>query len=358
MMDANIKGKNAELIKENSQKIANSSREMLKAYEDKTIDSGGILDSSFLYKDMSAEELADKFLSEESGMSKFVGSLGGGQSAIELFSSFNADENMTNDVLRSALMSFGYSASELENYGDTRLRQMYSNAMLSDFAKQAGYDEFSTQVLKKTYDKYKDNHAVYLEADSKFQENWKKAIESVPESNRNSFASVYNAYVPITGDPELDNTVDVNNVHLVEHFGYDSIDKYKFKAGLTSAPFDGYPAYLHTGERVLTKEEARAYNELSANAVEQLSTMSDMSTYLSNVTGDTYEQVFNSENLGTDKLNKSIETQTTSLEKKLDIVINALNTLIVALRPAGRSVTRDANVMAMNSNITQLATAK
>ena len=270
---------------------------------------------------------------------------------------------MSDEDLRKALIGYGYSEAYLSHFGTSEsdrasLEHMYEQASISKFTETAGLDDVGSQLINKLYfDKYKKSHEVYLDADKKFREKWATAVAATPNKDRNDLAAVLLNYKIDHAEPEADFS-DMNNVHLIEHFGYDDVNKYKFAAGLTSVPFDSYPAYLHTGERVLTKEEARAYNELSANAVEQLSTMSDMPTYLSNVTGDTYEQVFNSENLGTDKLNKSIETQTTSLEKKLDIVINALNTLIVALRPAGRSVTRDANVMAMNSNITQLATAK
>jgi hypothetical protein len=39
------------------------------------------------------------------------------------------------------------------------------------------------------------------------------------------------------------------------------------KEGLKEVPYDDYPARLHKGERVLTREEAARYNEMEARGL-------------------------------------------------------------------------------------------
>lgn len=351
MNTARQSGKTAATVLNKSQAITNTKSILGDAFSE-------YAKSDKSWSGLTDRQRALKYLTE-GGQSEFIGALGGNVAAAELFSSFMTPSDMSDDELKKALIGYGYKEDYLEKTKDRKtLEQLYESAALSQFSSTAGYGKVGEQVVSQLYyGTYKKNHDVYLDADKQFRSRWEAALNATPDAFKNDSVAVTSYYEMDHAYPEADFS-DMKNVHLIEHFGYDSVDKYKFASGLTSVPFDSYPAYLHEGERVLTKEEAKAYNELSANAVEQLSSMSDISTYLNTVNGDTYEQVFNSEHLGTDKLNKSIETQTTTLERKLDMVINALNTLIVALRPTGRSVTSDANVMSMNSNITQLATAK
>lgn len=315
------------------------------------------------------EVSADK--TESQNISAFEAAYGGPKKSAELYESIRKSSEMSDDDLKLALSGLGVSDQFINYATPEQLRTKYESLQIAGISSAAGFDSRQKAIFSSAYSAYLDRQEMYDKANSSFKDRWSTVASIVGDKSNidailGEYENKYNVFPDILYDDNFNPVLDSNGVpelrhtHLYAQEGLMGKSPYagKFASGITSVPFDSYPAYLHTGERVLTKEEARAYNELSANAVEQLSTMSDMSTYLSNVTGDTYEQVFNSENLGTDKLNKSIETQTTSLEKKLDIVINALNTLIVALRPAGRSVTQDANVMAMNSNITQLATAK
>ena len=47
-------------------------------------------------------------------------------------------------------------------------------------------------------------------------------------------------------------------------------NRFGFANGLFSVPWDGYPAVLHRGERVLTAREARTYNANSNLYVENM----------------------------------------------------------------------------------------
>lgn len=357
LAEANIKGKTAQLIKENAQALENAKHEVFM-----DVDLG---DGTFLEPN-------------ETTVSKFEGALG--SSATELYSSLYASEGQSDEELRSTLIASGYSPESVIDMDRDKLEEEYRKSMVRSVSETAGFDEITRNVFEQAASSYNERKTAYESANKDFKVKWKNAIDATETGKQDDIGEVWKTYrkmhkglldnYPLidrwSGNPEdvnLDQISsrykdDYRTVGPISGLQGDKVEAPAFETGLTSVPFDSYPTYLHTGERVLTKEEARAYNELSSSAVEQLSSMSDISTYLNNVNGDTYEQVFNSEHLGTDKLNKSIETQTTSLEKKLDIVINALNTLIVALRPTGRSVREDANVIAMNSNISQLATAK
>ena len=124
----------------------------------------------------------------------------------------------------------------------------------------------------------------------------------------------------------------------------------KFETGLTEVPYDLYPALLHQGERILTKEEAEAYNELSSYAVNQIA----------NETTNRYAKntnYFSASSLGIDSLNDTIGTQTKKEEALLGQILEALMVLIKETRNL-KSKTSGINpsIVNMNTNTTTLNT--
>lgn len=124
----------------------------------------------------------------------------------------------------------------------------------------------------------------------------------------------------------------------------------KFESGLTAVPFDMYPALLHEGERVLTKQEADAYNELSSYAVSQIA----------NETTNRFAKntnYFNSSSAGMDTLNNSVVDQTKKEEQLLGQILEALVILIKETRSnKGKQVGVNSNILNMNTNLTSLNT--
>lgn len=122
----------------------------------------------------------------------------------------------------------------------------------------------------------------------------------------------------------------------------------KFETGLTDVPYDGYPAILDQGERVLTRKEADVYNELSSHAVRQLINQSS-----SNYTNSVYESAFT----GAEGIRSSINNQTKTnrelLQQILDVLLKIYNQDSGATT-FGNPVNRSARNM--NTNITSLNT--
>jgi hypothetical protein len=243
--------------------------------------------------------------------------------------------------------------------------------MISEFSQQAGFSNFESELFTRgasEYLRYEDN---YNEADNEFQKKWKDAILKTPENDRNDFSKVWNTYKQLNpgvpydmGYPILDSYDDVNNVHLkrrlheTDYFnvsgtgtGLPGTEAPAFESGITTVPYDNYAALLHEGERVLTKEEAKSYNKLSSYLMEQTynnATNSGFSTYINN----------NNSTANNDDLNNSIKSQTTAVGDKLDRILNALEALIKQMSvPRARTASDNYNVMMLNSDTTQVATA-
>ena len=129
----------------------------------------------------------------------------------------------------------------------------------------------------------------------------------------------------------------------------------RFKSGLTRVPSDNYVAVLHEGERVLTAQEAKAYNDLSSYAVEQLS--NDMVSNYSTVSeGNSVMQNVITSAFDSSDITDSINGQTSSIESKLDAILTAIQSLVGAMRGTPRPMNANTDIRRMNSNMTSVNT--
>lgn len=124
----------------------------------------------------------------------------------------------------------------------------------------------------------------------------------------------------------------------------------KFKSGLANVPYDGYPAVLHTGERVLTKREAEVYNSIVPDIVEAA----------------TSEQYYNSDNSTANTMNNiysngeikdAVSNQTNSLTAILSKILLTLQNMNRSAYIRATSPSINYNSTHMNSDVTQLTTS-
>jgi hypothetical protein len=218
-----------------------------------------------------------------------------------------------------------------------------------------------------------DNRKLWEEDNKLFQNKWEEIVKENPGASIVDLVAAYNKkYLGDSGISVAD-VIDgftVDNVGLSAQYTTDdsgkpmlrsksgsgtrlydpSIYHGKFESGLTEVPFDMYPALLHEGERVLTKQEADAYNELSSFAVSQIA----------NETTNRFAKntnYFNASSIGMDKLNGSITEQTKKQELMLGEILEALKILIKETRNSkGKVNTVNTNALKMNTNLTTLNT--
>lgn len=124
----------------------------------------------------------------------------------------------------------------------------------------------------------------------------------------------------------------------------------KFKSGIADVPYDGYPAVLHTGERVLTKREAEVYNSIVPDIVEAVTTDNYFKTDRSS------SNVMSTNIYGNDELKTEISDQTNSLTSVLNKILEILQSLqrTTQIRVASGI---NPSILSMNSNVTQITTS-
>ena len=124
----------------------------------------------------------------------------------------------------------------------------------------------------------------------------------------------------------------------------------KFASGFTQVPYNGYPAILHEGERVLTKREAEVYNSIVPDIVEAA----------------TSEQYYNSDNSTANTMNNiysngeikdAVSNQTNSLTAILSKILLTLQNMNRSAYIRATSPSINYNSTHMNSDVTQLTTS-
>lgn len=157
-------------------------------------------------------------------------------------------------------------------------------------------------------------------------------------------------------ETNLPNLNDGNGRYFPEYY------KGMFATGLTDVPYNGYPAILHTGERVLTREEAKAYNKLSSNSISNLADIMNDDSITNAITSSVdnivressyIQNVNNSTTSGyDDSTAKSIDDHTQSIENLLNGILNAINSLAssLGLRNFTSGMSNE-NVRKMDSNV-------
>jgi hypothetical protein len=251
---------------------------------------------------------------------------------------------------------------------ETAIKHLYAEQVKEGYVSEADVAQMSqyTEILQ-------DNRKLWEEDNKLFQNKWEEIVKENPGASIVDLVAAYNKkYLGDSGISVAD-VIDgftVDNVGLSAQYTTDdsgkpmlrsksgsgtrlydpSIYHGKFESGLTEVPFDMYPALLHEGERVLTKQEADAYNELSSFAVSQIA----------NETTNRFAKntnYFNASSIGMDKLNGSITEQTKKQELMLGEILEALKILIKETRNSkGKVNTVNTNALKMNTNLTTLNT--
>lgn len=341
--------KQQELLMAESEKTLGTSQLLTEHAQDFANLASQNLDTAY---EFAPEDMKEEFFT--SGRNQFEGSLGH-ETLRSIFDVAESGSEMSVAQLQNALAGTKF---ELASEDQEELAEQYRKMMMSNISEQAGFGEGTTQLLDRSYEEYLKRKEGYEKADEQFVENWKKAEAESPDDSIDTIRNTYMKKFGLEKPPSIVKDED-GSIHL-DPGRADYVSNYEgsFATGLTDVPYDGYKAILHQGERVLTSEEARAYNDLSSSVLEQISNGGNESfaTYMNSVGGTSYESIFNSKTFGTDELNTSINNQTSTLEQKLDAILNLLKTFILTTRGNIKVASDNSNVLRMNSNVTQLNT--
>lgn len=215
-----------------------------------------------------------------------------------------------------------------------------------------------------------DNRRTWEEDNRKFQSRWEDVRKKNPGKSVVELVDAYNKEYLDGKGISVSDVIDgftVDDVGLLAQYTmgeggnpilrstthggtrmYDpSIYHNKFESGLTEVPYDLYPALLHQGERILTKEEASAYNEMSSYAIRNLNN-NDVSYGDSTVTNVT--------KVGTESINRSIKSQTETTKKLLSNILATLQEISMNIKTQKTGNPINSNVRRMNSNLTAFNT--
>ena len=276
---------------------------------------------------------------------------------VDVGSHISEMQQMTDDEKANYLLSKGKSAKDIKGMESAQIDEEIRKTVIDEYSKKSGFTDETDVLFKSEMDAYEKRHDIYVEQEKIFQDRI-KTVEQILQNNNedvnttNVIAEYLKRY---HGDKNYSNfnNSDTKDIKVGEDGslwldpGILYRESYAFATGLTDVPYDNYPAILHKGERILTKEEAKAYNEMSSFAVNNL-----MNNFNG---GDTASNVFSTTSYGID-VDKSIEDQTDILSRKLDQVISAINNLSIRLGGASSQSAAHKNVLRGNSNITQLNT--
>lgn len=304
-------------------------------------------------------------------ISGYAGMMGGAENAASALSDLADIEKKSDDDLRKYLVSTGsFSEADVK---DMTTEELVKNAIVERQKERGITDSFAQKVELGQLEQFKQRKENYEEADKKFQSKWDKFISKNNIDPKQNLQEALSAYAAEYNLPTafVDSTFMSSDgtVHLDTDGGLYSKGEYiegqHFKTGLTEVPYDNYPAFLHAGERVLTKEEAEAYNMISSTAIKNAYGNADtISSYiLSNLEDNIYNNtsasnVFATRQYGTDNVEKSIDNQTNSLSELLGQILEAIKGLGISLSLKSNNSMSAAkyNVIKGNSNVTQLNT--
>ena len=289
---------------------------------------------------------ADKNQYIKSNINQFVG-----QSKDIIADVGSQISSMSDSDIDAYLLKSGVNSDELKTMKPDKKHEEVRKKVVKEYSEKSNFTEETAALFERAMSDYEERRKTYVSSEKTFQEQWETAKELTGMA-KPSASDIMIAYMDKyhNGGSWGDNVKDI----IVNSDGTATLDPgnlyrsaYAFATGLTDVPYDNYPAILHKGERILTKEEAKAYNEMSSFAVNNL-----MNNFNG---GDTASNVFSTTSYGID-VDKSIEDQTDILSRKLDQVISAINNLSIRLGGASSQSAAHKNVLRGNSNITQLNT--
>lgn len=289
---------------------------------------------------------ADKSQYIKSNINQFVG-----QSKDIIADVGSQISSMSDSDIDAYLIRSGVGSDELKKMETGKKREEVRKKVVKEYSEKANFTEETAALFERAMSDYEERRKTYVSSEKTFQEQWETAKELTGMTNPEA-SDIMIAYMDKyhNGGSWGDNVKDI----IVNSDGTATLDPgnlyrsaYAFATGLTDVPYDNYPAILHKGERILTREEAKAYNEMSSFAVNNL-----MNNFNG---GDTASNVFSTTSYGID-VDKSIGNQTDILSRKLDQVISAINNLSIRIGGASSQSAAHKNVLRGNSNITQLNT--
>ena len=125
-----------------------------------------------------------------------------------------------------------------------------------------GLDSEASMAVSKFVNEFSKRKKIYDSSNDSFQAELKATMDANP--NIKDPSELLYAYMKFRGIDYIPTiewngdypAIDKNGLmYLDTDLGrYTHADSLKFKTGLTNVPYDNYPALLHTGERILTKE--------------------------------------------------------------------------------------------------------
>lgn len=330
------------------------------------------------FRNLNASQLAsleEIFGSSDYGaenINRFIGALGGAQSMSDFYNLLGGAElttetgakkfvsfsDMSDTELKQYAMQQGKSSTWVEGRSKDQIVAELQQARLQEFGEQSGWSESTTGVASSVIRDIENRKTIHEKAVSTLRRKWNTLVEEqgLQDAPFRDILATYAIKYLTDGYDSSHIILGEDGLPTLDNNGgiYYDASAYKegkmFRSGLTNVPYDQYPAILHKGERVLTAEEADAYNELSSFAVSQLSS-----------TTNTYEspyRVFNTTQYGSDSsdIKQSIDTQTTSVQNMLSEILGAINNLCRILQTPSTNSLAKQNVLRMNTNITQLNT--
>lgn len=249
----------------------------------------------------------------------------------------------------------------------------YDTAISEIFGSDIAENENSVRTLKSMFATLDERKNKYDNANNIFKTRWEQA-SSASGVDPSNYSAVLKQYYSMYGNSITkgmltENQIakywdaETNSPNLPNADGQYWEDAYvgKYKSGLTNVPNNNYPAILHEGERVLTKEEAVAYNKLSSSTISSLSDIMNDESISNAIMSNVDNSLTNSETIKTimenhyasmdDSIPKSIDDHTQTIEETLKQILNTLYSLISTSVSSGSiQPSTNNNVLMMDSN--------
>ena len=239
----------------------------------------------------------------------------------------------------------------------TATKQVYAEQLMSgnlsdeDIATAASYAD----TLYK-------NREEYNKANAQFQSQWAEIKRKHPGANLMDLVAAYNEEHLGSSGISVADAIDgftVDSAGIYASYAGDAkgnpVLKYrssggtrmydpklyagKFESGLTDVPIDGYPAILHEGERVLTREEAQAYNDMSSSIISNYARET-------NYAGSTISTV------GTNDIKNAVNSNTNTTSALLKQILETMKEISASLKQRNMRNPMSKNVSSMNTNLT------
>lgn len=300
------------------------------------------------WEDMTQKERSD-FI--EKNKNQFAGSLRS-DTIKDIGQQMEDVMSKTGSELDLYLMQQGVSDQELSHMTQEQKQKKAAEKYVLSYGASAGFEDESQALFEYTMSEYNKRKSIYEKANEDFKSQWDKAVENAGENA--NLSQIMLAYAKMYHENNQSDFLKDNNIVLDESNQTAYLDpgdiykySYKFRTGLDSVPYDDYPALLHKGERILTAEEAEAYNEMSSYAVSNLISQ--------NRYGNS-SNVYNTNSYGLTGFETSIDDQTKSLSSILNQILSILRVLVSSSGTSGTMSAAHRNVLMRNSNVTQLNT--